>query len=62
MWRKRHSPIYSLKFFVAKKFVPNVDQLMLSALLAMDPVNVSLSSIIATLHNLVLAALVQRDY
>ena len=52
--------IHLLKFFVAKKSVPNVDKRTLTVLLAMDPANVSLSSI-CTATNLVLAALVQRD-
>jgi hypothetical protein len=50
-----------LKCFVAKKFVPSVDKLTLTVLLASDSITVNLLSIYAPRPNLVLAALIQRD-
>ena len=50
--------IHSLKFFVTKKSVPNVDKLKLSILRAIDAVSLSLPQVFALWPILVFAALV----
>ena len=50
--------IHSLKFFVMKKCVPNVDKLKLYLLRAIDPVSLSLAQVFALQPILIFAALV----